>query len=183
MSEPGLQHAIFAGGCFWCMEPPFAKLDGVKSVVSGYTGGKTENPSYEEVCSGRSGHAEAVEVRYDPAVVSYRQLLEVFWRNINPTDEGGQFADRGSQYRTAIFVFDQEQRQLAEASKSALAASGTFTSPIVTEIVPAAPFYPAEEVHQGYAESNPMRYSMYRYGSGRDRFIERFWGKPPEDKS
>jgi len=175
------ERAIFAGGCFWCMEPPFEKLPGVVRVVSGYTGGTTEQPSYEEVCSGHSGHAEAVEVTFDPATISYAELLEVFWRNINPTDPGGQFADRGSQYRTAIFVVDDQQRRLAEASRQALANSGTFTAPIVTEIVPAAPFYPAEDVHQGYSRSNPLRYSMYRYGSGRDRFLTQFWSEEESD--
>ena len=177
MSKPSLQRAIFAGGCFWCMEPPFEKLDGVHRVISGYIGGESENPSYEEVCSGRSGHAEAVEVHYDPELVSYDTLLEVFWRNINPTDEGGQFADRGSQYRSAIFYLDEEQRSLAEASKQKLGESGVFESPIVTAVVPATTFYPAEDYHQGYAHSNPLRYTLYRQGSGRARFIERVWGE------
>jgi len=170
------ERALFAGGCFWCMEPPFAKLPGVVKVVAGYTGGETLAPTYEQVCGGRTGHAEAVEVTFDPARIRYAELLEVFWRNINPTDEGGQFADRGSQYRTAIFYLDDDQRRLAEASRRSLAESGTFTAPIVTEIVPAGPFYPAEDYHQGYSRANPLRYSMYRHGSGRDRFLEQFWG-------
>jgi len=181
MNEANPQRAIFAGGCFWCMEPPFEKLPGVLRVVSGYIGGKTSNPSYEEVCSGRTGHAEAVEVLFDPEQIGYAELLETFWRNINPTDPGGQFADRGSQYRSAIFFLDNEQRRLAEASKKALDDSGTFESPIVTEIVPAGPFYPAEGYHQGYSHTNPLRYSMYRQGSGRERFLQTFWSKPPKD--
>ena len=180
MTTPELKRAIFAGGCFWCMEPPFEKLAGVHRVVSGYIGGETDNPTYEEVCSGRSGHAEAVEVHYDPGQVGFEELLEVFWRNINPTDEGGQFADRGSQYRSAVFYLDEEQRHLAEASKKKLAESGIFESPIVTEVVPATAFYPAEDYHQGYSHSNPLRYSLYRQGSGRARFIERVWGDTKE---
>jgi len=183
MNKSTQRRAIFAGGCFWCMEPPFAKLDGVLRVLSGYIGGESENPSYEEVFSGRSGHLEAVAVDYDPDLVSYEQLLEVFWHNINPTDEGGQFADRGSQYRSAIFYHDAQQQRLAEASKRALAESGRFEAPIATQIIPAAPFYPAEDYHQGYAQSNPLRYSLYRHGSGRDRFLERFWSDKPQDKS
>jgi len=183
MRDPGLHRAIFAGGCFWCMQPPFEKLAGVVRVICGYTGGHTRTPSYEEVCSGRSGHTEAVAIDYDPDLVSYEQLLEVFWHNINPADDGGQFADRGSQYRSAIFYFDAEQQRLAEASKRALSDSGRFEAPIVTAIVPAAPFYVAEDYHQGYAHSNPMRYSMYRHGSGRDRFLERFWGDKSKDKA
>jgi len=175
------KRAIFAGGCFWCMEPPFAKLPGVKQVTSGYTGGTTENPTYEQVCSGRTGHTEAIEVAYDPSLVNYKTLLDVFWRNINPTDEGGQFADRGSQYRTGIFFLDEDQRRLAEASREFLESSGRFTVPITTEITPASTFYPAEDYHQGYADANPMRYSFYRHGSGRDRFLKKFWGNSNEE--
>ncbi|MDF1580503.1 MAG: peptide-methionine (S)-S-oxide reductase MsrA [Desulfuromonadales bacterium] len=169
--------AIFAGGCFWCMEPPFEKLAGVFAVVSGYTGGERANPRYEEVSAGGTGHVEAIEISFDPTLVSYRQLLDVFWMNINPVDDGGQFVDRGTQYRSAIFYLDEEQRQQAVASKAALAASGRFSAPIVTEIIPAGNFYPAEEHHQDYHKKNPLRYNYYRYGSGRDRFLDKFWSK------
>ncbi len=169
--------AIFAGGCFWCMEAPFEKLPGVVEVISGYTGGETVNPSYEEVSSGKTGHAEAVKIIFDPARTSYSELLEVFWRNINPADPDGQFVDRGRQYRSGIFYLDEEQHRLALASKKNLAKSGPFTAPIVTEITAATPFYPAEEYHQDYYRKNPLRYHYYRYGSGRDRFIEKFWGE------
>lgn len=168
--------ATFAGGCFWCMEPPFEKLDGVYSVVSGYTGGPEKDPSYERVSSGRTGHAEAVEVRYDPSRVTYRALLDVFWRQIDPTDSGGQFADRGPQYRTAIFVHDAEQRAAAEASKAEIAESGRFDGPIVTEIVDAGPFWRAEEYHQDYYRKNEAHYKRYRRGSGREGYLERIWG-------
>ena len=173
----GLEKATFAGGCFWCMEPPFEKLKGVKDVVSGYTGGHTENPTYEEVCSGTTGHAEAVEVTFDPKVVSYDELLHVFWRNIDPTDAGGQFADRGDQYRTEIFYHSEEQKRAAEASKTQLEAAKIFTRSITTKISPTAAFYPAEEHHQDFCRLNPLRYSTYRYGSGRDQFLEKIWGK------
>jgi methionine-S-sulfoxide reductase len=169
--------AIFAGGCFWCMEPPFTRLAGVQSVVSGYVGGHRENPTYREVCTGMTGHAEAIEVTFDPDTVSYEQLLEVFWMNIDPTDQGGQFVDRGSQYRTGIFYLDEEQKRLAEASRDRLADSGRFSSPIVTEIVPATRFYPAEGYHQGYCRTNPVDYKRYRYSSGRDQFLGKVWGK------
>lgn len=169
--------AIFAGGCFWCMEPPFANLTGVQAVISGYIGGQEEYPSYHEVCSGKTGHAEAIEIIYDPGQVSYEQLLEVFWKNIDPTDASGQFVDRGSQYRTAIFYLDEEQKRLAEASRDRLAASGRFDSPIVTEIVAATQFYPAEDYHQDYHQEHPVRYKIYRYHSGRDQFLGKVWGK------
>lgn len=168
--------AIFAGGCFWCMEPPFEKLAGVLSVTSGYTGGSVPNPGYKQVSAGGTGHAEAVEVVYDPARIGYAELLEVFWRNIDPTDAGGQFVDRGDQYRSAIFYLDDEQRRLAETSKAALARSGRFAGPIVTVIVPASIFYPAEAYHQDYYKKNPLRYKFYRSGSGRDQFLEKTWG-------
>jgi peptide methionine sulfoxide reductase msrA/msrB len=171
--------ATFAGGCFWCMEAPFEKLEGVAEVVSGYTGGPEPSPTYGAVASGRTGHAEAVRVRFDPSRVSYRRLLEVYWRQIDPTDTGGQFADRGSQYRTAIFFHDETQRRLAETTKAELARSGRFDGPIVTEIVPAGAFHAAEEDHQDYYRKNPMRYASYRAGSGRKGFLERTWsGKP-----
>jgi len=167
--------ATFAGGCFWCMEPPFEKLDGVHDVVSGYAGGSEPSPSYEQVASGRTGHAEAVQLHYDPARVSYAELLEVFWRQVDPTDAGGQFVDRGRQYRTAIFVYDAEQRRLAEASKAKLAASGRYSNSLVTEIVDAGDFHPAEDYHQDYYKKNPIRYKFYRSRSGRDPYLEKVW--------
>ena len=174
--------ATFAGGCFWCMEPPFEKLDGVVDVVSGYSGGSEVDPTYEQVSSGRTGHAEAVQVHYDPARVSYAELLDVFWRQVDPTDPGGQFVDRGRQYRTAIFVHDTEQRRLAEASKAELEASGRYDRPLVAEIVPFQAFYPAEEYHQDYGAKNPIRYKYYRYRSGRDQYLEKIWKAEPMTK-
>jgi peptide-methionine (S)-S-oxide reductase len=174
-----LETATFAGGCFWCMEPPFDKLDGVVSTTSGYTGGHTKNPSYEEVSSGGTGHAEAVQIVFDPAKVSYTQLLDVFWHNIDPLTSDAQFCDHGSQYRSAIFYHGGEQKRLAEASKKALEQSGRFTQPIVTEIVPAGEFYKAEEYHQDYYQKNPIRYKFYRYNCGRDQVLEQRWGKVP----
>jgi len=171
-----LEQATFAGGCFWCMEPPFEKLPGVVSVTAGYTGGTKKNPTYEEVSSGRTGHAEAVEVVYDPSKVAYEQLLEVFWRNIDPTQAYGQFADRGTQYRTAIFYHAEEQKRLAEASKDQLEQSGKFDKPIVTEIAPASTFYPAEEYHQDYYKKHSIHYKLYRAGSGREGFLRTVWG-------
>lgn len=175
--KPSYQTATFAGGCFWCSEADFQKIPGVIEVVSGYTGGHKENPTYEEVCSGTTGHVEAVQIRYDPSRVSYRGLLNVFWRHMDPTDPGGQFADRGPQYRTVIFYHDEEQKKEAEASKAELERSGIFRKPIVTEIRPAGPFYRAEDYHQQYSLKNPERYRAYRWGSGRDRFIVETWGK------
>ena len=172
-----LEKATFAGGCFWCMVPPFEKLDGVHEVWSGYTGGETVNPRYEDVSSGSTGHVEAIEVVYDPAKVTYHQLLDVFWRQINPTDDGGQFVDRGSSYRSAIFYHSEEQKKLAEESKQKLAASHRFDKPIVTPIRAAGPFYRAEEYHQDYWKKNPVRYKFYRYNSGRDQYLEKIWGK------
>lgn len=169
--------ATFAGGCFWCMVAPFVELDGVVDVVSGYTGGITENPTYAEVCEGKSGHYEAVEVKYDPERVKYTELLDIFWRSIDPTDAGGQFYDRGHSYTTAIFYHNESQRQQAEASKQALDASQLFSGPIMTAILPAAPFYPAEDYHQDYYRKNPQRYELYRLGSGRDAFIKEHWVK------
>ncbi len=174
--------ATFAGGCFWCMEPPFEKLDGVVDVVSGFSGGSEVHPTYEQVSSGRTGHAEAVQVQYEPARVSYAALLDVFWRQVDPTDPGGQFVDRGPQYRTAIFVQDAEQRRLAEASKAELEASGRYDRPLVTEIVPFRAFYPAEEYHQDYPAKNPLRYKYYRYRSGRDQYLEKTWTAEPVAK-
>jgi len=174
-----LAKATFAGGCFWCMEPPFEKLDGVVSVTSGYTGGAETGPSYEEVNSGRTGHVEAVQVKYDPTVISYEYLLKVFWRQIDPTDDGGQFADRGKQYRAAIFTYDRKQHALAEASKRELEKSGIFNAPIVTEIRWADPFYAAEAYHQDYYKTNPTNYKRYRTGSGREGFLKAVWGSRP----
>ena len=175
-----LATATFAGGCFWCMEPPFDKLDGVVATISGYTGGHTADPTYEEVSAGTTGHLEALQVIYDPAKIGYAQLLEVFWQSINPTDPEGQFVDRGPQYRSAIFYHDTEQQQLAESSKQQLNASGRFRQPVVTPILPAGPFYPAEEYHQDYYQKNPLRYKFYRHKSGRDQFLEGIWGKTKE---
>jgi len=173
--EQNLKRATFAGGCFWCIEADFEKTDGVVSVVSGYTGGRSEDPTYEEVCSGRTGHLEAVQVLYDPDKVSYGELLAVFWRHVDPTDRGGQFVDRGSQYRTAVFYHDEEQKRLAEASKLELDRSGRFQRPVVTEILPLAKFYAAEDYHQGFYKNDPMRYKSYRLHSGRDAFITKIW--------
>jgi len=168
--------ATFAGGCFWCMEPPYDELDGVISTTSGYTGGHKQNPTYEEVSTGRTGHTEAVQVVYDPKRITYERLLEVFWRNIDPVTPNAQFCDHGSQYRSGIFYHDATQRRLAEESKQALEASGRFKQPIVTEIVAAGTFYPAEEYHQDYYKKNPIRYKFYRTGCGRDRRLADLWG-------
>ena len=169
--------ATFAGGCFWCMEGPFDKVPGVVSTTSGYTGGTVKRPSYEEVSSGTTGHAESVEVTYDPSKVTYAQLLDVFWHNVDPTDGGGQFCDRGNQYRTTIFVHDDEQRRLAEQSKKDLEASGRLKKKIVTQIVAASDFYPAEAYHQDYYLKNPVRYKFYRYNCGRDQRLKELWGE------
>jgi peptide-methionine (S)-S-oxide reductase len=170
--------ATFAGGCFWCMEPPFDKLDGVLATVSGYAGGKKKNPTYEEVSGGNTGHAEVVQITYDPKKISYDALLEVFWRNIDPLTPNRQFCDAGSQYRSAIFYHDETQKRLAEASKREVAQR--FKKPVVTEIAPAAEFYPAEDYHQDYYKKNPIRYQIYRYGCGRDQRLEELWGTAPK---
>lgn len=170
-----LEKATFAGGCFWCMEPPFDKLNGVISTTSGYAGGNEIMPTYEEVSSGRTGHFEAIEIVYDPEKVSYDKLLDVFWKNIDPTQENGQFADIGKQYRTAIFFHDDNQQKLAIASKEQLDKSGIFKKPVATEILPAGKFYPAEDYHQDYYLKNPVRYKYYRFGSGRDNFLNKIW--------
>jgi peptide-methionine (S)-S-oxide reductase len=175
---PGKAHATFAGGCFWCMEGPFDKVPGVVSTTSGYTGGSVKNPSYEQVSSGMTGHAESVDVVYDPAKVTYAQLLDVFWHNVDPVDGGGQFCDRGNQYRTAIFYHDAEQQKLAEESKQALEASGKLKKKIVTQILPAGEFYAAEDYHQDYYLRNPVRYKYYRYNCGRDDRLKQLWGEP-----
>lgn len=172
-----LQKATFAGGCFWCMEPPFEKLESIDDVISGYTGGHKVNPTYKEVSSGTTGHFEAVEFLYDPSLVSYEKLLDIFWRQINPTDPDGQFVDRGPQYRTAIFYHTEEQKRIAEQSKAALERSGRYDKPIVTTIIPAGRFYRAEDYHQDYYKKNPIRYKIYRFNSGRDRYLEKVWGK------
>ncbi len=169
--------ATFAGGCFWCVESDFDKVDGVIEAISGYTGGHAENPTYEQVCAGNTGHMEAVEVHYDPARVSYPQLLDVFWRHVDPTDPEGQFVDRGSQYRTAVFYHDDEQKRLAEASRKELEASGRFDQPITTPILKAGPFYRAEDYHQDYHKKQALRYQAYRRSSGRDAFLKEAWSK------
>lgn len=181
--EPKIKStAIFAGGCFWCMEPPFENLDGVLEVVPGYAGGKEENPTYEEVSSGETGHREAVRVIYDPERVSYQKLLEIFWQNIDPQDKSGQFADQGFQYRTAIFYQNEEERKRAEESKAELARSGRFKKPIVTEIIKYTSFYPAEDYHRDYHLKNPVRYNTYKLFSGREGFLKKTWSDLKEVK-
>ena len=170
--------ATFAGGCFWCMEPPFDKLDGVISTISGYAGGTKKNPTYEEVSAGKTGHAEVVQITYDPKKITYEKLLEVFWHNVDPLTPNRQFCDVGSQYRTAIFYHDETQKRLAEESKKAL--SKRFKEPIVTEIVAASEFYPAEDYHQDYYIKNPLRYKYYRFSCGRDQRLEALWGPDPK---
>jgi peptide methionine sulfoxide reductase msrA/msrB len=168
--------AFFAGGCFWCTESDFEKENGVIEVISGYTGGHVKNPTYHQVSAGGTGHLESVKVIYDPSKVSYEQLLDYFWRHVDPTDPGGQFVDRGSQYRSAIFYANETEKRLAEKSKQRLAASGHFNKPIVTEILPLGVFYPAEDYHQDYYKKNPFNYHRYRNGSGRDQFLKKNWG-------
>lgn len=175
--KANLQRAIFAGGCFWCMEPPYDNLPGVISTTVGYTGGHVPHPTYEEVSEGKTGHVEAVEIVFDSSKISYQELLQVFWRNIDPTNPYGQFADWGSQYRTAIFYINDQQKELALKSKEELEKSGKFTKPIVTQILPAAPFYPAEAYHQEFYKKNPLRYNSYKVGSGRAGFLEKVWGE------
>jgi len=169
--------AVFAGGCFWCMEPPYDKLDGVIETISGYAGGDTENPSYYDVVDGGTGHAEVVKVVYDPSRISYAELLDVFWKNIDPTTKDRQFCDVGDQYRTAIFYADDEQKKLAEASLARLSAAADLPAPIVTAIEPLKAFYPAEDYHQDYYRKNPLRYKLYRSGCGRDARLRQLWGK------
>jgi peptide-methionine (S)-S-oxide reductase len=171
--------ATFAGGCFWCMEPPFDKLDGVISTTSGYSGGHQDNPTYKQVSAGRTGHTEVIQIVYDPDKITYQQLLETFWVNIDPLTANAQFCDRGSQYRSGIFYHDPEQKKLAEASAKAIQAM--FDKPVVTEITEFSKFYPAEDYHQDYYTKNPVRYNYYRWGCGRDKRLEELWG-PPADK-
>ncbi len=167
--------AVFAGGCFWCMEPPFDALPGVISTTSGYTGGHKVNPSYKEVSAGATGHVEAVQIVYDPAKISYEKLLEVYWRNVDPLDGGGQFCDRGDTYKTAIFYQNEEQKKLAEQSKAAIEKQ--MKHPLATMIRPATAFYAAEDYHQDYYKKNPIRYKYYRFSCGRDQRLEKLWGK------
>lgn len=181
VKESDLRVATFAGGCFWCTESDFEKVPGVVKVISGYTGGHTENPTYEEVSSGTTGHIESVQVYYDPAKVTYSDLLDYFWRHVDPTDPGGQFVDRGAQYRSAIFYHDEEQKILAEQSRKALAQSGKFSKPIVTDILPFTKFYPAEEYHQDYYRKHEFKYTFYRKRSGRDQFLRETWGDKMEE--
>ena len=171
-----LAQATFAGGCFWCMEPPFDKLEGVVSTTSGYTGGRKSDPSYKEVVAGGTGHAEAVQVLYDPTKITYAELLDVFWRNIDPTTPNRQFCDRGHQYRTAIFYLDPEQKRLAAESKQRIETSKKLEGPIVTEITEASEFWPAEDYHQDYYKKNPLRYKLYRHRCGRDQRLKELWG-------
>jgi peptide-methionine (S)-S-oxide reductase len=175
---PQLATATFAGGCFWCMQPPFEKLHGVVSVKAGYTGGSTKNPSYEEVSAGGTGHRESVEIVYDPRLISYGQLLDVFWHNIDPTDNSGQFCDHGSQYRSAILFHDAQQKALAEQSKSVVEKQ--LHKHVVTDLIPASAFYSAEEYHQDYYKKNPVRYRFYRFNCGRDQRLTEVWGHAPE---
>lgn len=181
-AETKYEIATFAGGCFWCMEAPFEKLEGVIEVVSGYTGGQKENPDYKEVSAGASGHLEAIQVSYEPSRITYSELLDVFWRQIDPSDSGGQFADRGAQYKTAIFYQNDEQRRLAEKSRQELEESGRFKKPIVTEILKAPAFYKAEEYHQDYYKKSRLKYKFYRFNSGRDQYLQRIWGDKTEPK-
>jgi len=177
VTDNNIAVATFAGGCFWCMEGPFDKLQGVTSTTSGYTGGHTENPTYKQTSTGKTGHTEAVQIVYDPEQVSYEKLLDVFWHNIDPTTADQQFCDRGSQYRSEIFYHNDEQKQQAEASKAALDKNKPFEESIVTEISKASTFYAAEDYHQDYYKKNPVRYRYYRHGCGRDKRLEQLWGK------
>ncbi len=179
--KPGIKIATFAGGCFWCMEAPFEKLNGVVGVISGYTGGDEIDPSYEAVCSGQTGHLEAIAMQYDPEQITYETLLDVFWHQVDPTDGGGSFADRGAQYRSAIFFHDETQKQLATASKEKLDQSGPYDKHIVTEILPAKTFYPAEDYHQQFSKKCPTQYQGYRAGSGRDQYLKDIWQSEKKD--
>lgn len=182
-SDNNSQTATFAGGCFWCTESDFEKVPGVLEVISGYAGGTTRNPTYKEVSAGVGGHIESIQVRYDPSRLSYDDLLDVFWRHVDPTDSGGQFVDRGPQYRSVIFYHDDIQKKAAQASLKRLAGSGRFDKPIVTELIKYEHFYPAEEYHQDYYKKNPIRYKFYRHNSGRDQFIKKAWADSDLDSS
>lgn len=171
------EKATFAGGCFWCMVKPFDSFEGIHSVVSGYTGGELENPTYEQVCSNTTGHKEAVQITFDPNIFPYEQLVQMFWMQVDPTDPGGQFYDRGSSYESAIFYHSDTQKEIAEESKKALQLSGKFSKPIVTSILEAKPFYPAEQYHQDYYKKNPTHYDRYQVGSGRAGFKQKMWGE------
>ncbi len=177
MEKESLDKATFAGGCFWCIESVFDETEGVKEAVSGYTGGKTKNPTYTEVCSGKTGHYEAVQVTFDMTKIKYKDLIEIFWQQIDPTDPTGQFADKGFQYKTAIFYYNEKQKKIAEESKKKLKNSGKFDKPIVTEIKKASEFYPAENYHQDYYKKCPIRYQNYKVGSGRESFLKKIWKK------
>ena len=177
-AKPATARATFAGGCFWCMEEVYDKVPGVIATVSGYMGGQSKNPTYEQIGTGRTGHAEVVQVEYDPAKVGYAKLLEVFWRNIDPTQKDAQFCDQGSQYRSGVFYHDEEQKRLAEASRLALQKNKPFRGEIVTEITQASQFYPAEGYHQDFHQKNPTRYKFYKSGCGREARLQQLWGKP-----
>lgn len=176
--EPNWDKATFAGGCFWCMVAPFQEKDGVSKVIAGYTGGHKENPTYSEVCAGQTGHYEAVQVTYDPVRVTYPELLDIFWRQIDPTDPGGQFHDRGQSYQTAVFYHNEEQQQQAKESRASLQASGRFQQPIATQILSATEFYEAEDYHQNYHQKNPIHYNQYKRGSGREAYLQEIWKEP-----
>lgn len=182
MKQNQTELATFAGGCFWCMVKPFHLMEGVKSVISGYTGGQTENPTYKEVCQGTTGHTEAIQITFDPAIISYETLLEHYWQQIDPTDASGQFFDRGTSYRPAIFYHSEEQKRLAELSKQTLEQSHTFDKPIQVTIEAAKPFYPAEEYHQDYYLKEPEHYQRYFKGSGREAFIQQHWHNKDKSK-
>lgn len=179
--NPKYETATFAGGCFWCLQPPFDKTEGVVTTIVGYTGGPEKNPTYQQVASGTTGHAESIEIIYDPEKVTYEELLDIYWKNIDPTDSGGQFVDRGRQYRPAIFYHGEAQSKAAQASKEKLDMSGKFKKPIVVEIVEAAEFYPAEDYHQSFYKKEKLHYKVYRYGSGRDGFIDKYWDESESD--
>ena len=175
VKKMAFEKATFAGGCFWCMVKPFDTLPGIESVVSGYTGGHVENPTYERVCTGTTGHTEAVQITFDPEVFPYKDLVEVYWQQTDPTDPNGQFVDQGNSYRPAIFYYTEEQKAIAEASKIALDASGRFNKPVITPIEPAQPFYPAEDYHQDFYKKSTANYGRYRQASGRDSYINKHW--------
>ena len=176
-SQENLEVATFASGCFWCTESDFDMVEGVKETISGYMGGKTKNPTYATVSSGKTGHAEVLQIKYDPTVVSYKKLVEFYWHHVDLLDGGGQFCDRGSQYRPVIFAHTPDQKSIAEASKAALDKSGRFDKPIAVEIVEASDFTPAEDYHQDYHETHPLKYRYYRYGCGRDARLQKLWGE------